>query len=457
MEPYGLVLGGGGAKGGYEIGVWKALRELQIPIKAVTGTSVGALNGALIVQGEFEKAIDIWTNLSIENVVKVEKEIEVAKESDKKFISIFNTIKNLITNGGLDVTPLRELINNILDEEKIRKSDIDFGIVTFSLSDFKPVELFKDEIPEGSLADYLLASACFPAFRPHEIGEKKFIDGGIYDNIPLGLMLKKDIRNIIVVDISGVGLVRKVNKKGVNIVEIKNSDDLGGTLDFNGERSIKNIELGYLDAMKAFGKFKGYKYFFKPNEEFDETKEMFRNLDIVYLKKFYSFLGLDFGAKKNTTNKIVLDKVIRTIQQYSNGKLSMDSIFPAMLEITAEQLGIDRRRLYTLNELTDLILEEYQRTISSDNFREKMPWINKLLTSRTQLEFDREILKNGFEKKYLISFDANASELDDKIKRFRRFVAMAFPKIMISNMLIAFLLEKRTIESSKNEIVSESE
>ena len=47
----GLVLGGGGSRGAYEIGVWRAARELNIEFDVVTGTSIGALNGALVVQG----------------------------------------------------------------------------------------------------------------------------------------------------------------------------------------------------------------------------------------------------------------------------------------------------------------------------------------------------------------------------------------------------------------------
>lgn len=45
-EGYGLVLGGGGGRGSYEIGVWKALDEYRdvVDIKAVSGSSVGALN-----------------------------------------------------------------------------------------------------------------------------------------------------------------------------------------------------------------------------------------------------------------------------------------------------------------------------------------------------------------------------------------------------------------------------
>ena len=55
-KEYGLVLEGGGAKGAYQIGAWKALKEAGIRIKGIAGTSVGALNGALIAMDDFEKA-----------------------------------------------------------------------------------------------------------------------------------------------------------------------------------------------------------------------------------------------------------------------------------------------------------------------------------------------------------------------------------------------------------------
>lgn len=52
-EKTGLVLGGGGSRGAYELGVWKALRELGIEIQVVVGTSIGAINGALVAPGGF--------------------------------------------------------------------------------------------------------------------------------------------------------------------------------------------------------------------------------------------------------------------------------------------------------------------------------------------------------------------------------------------------------------------
>lgn len=54
-KEYALVLDGGGARGAYQIGAWKALRESGVKIYAVAGTSVGALNGALICMGIWRK------------------------------------------------------------------------------------------------------------------------------------------------------------------------------------------------------------------------------------------------------------------------------------------------------------------------------------------------------------------------------------------------------------------
>ena len=49
----GIVLAGGGSRGAYEIGFWQAIRELGIDYQIVTGSSVGALNGAMMASGDF--------------------------------------------------------------------------------------------------------------------------------------------------------------------------------------------------------------------------------------------------------------------------------------------------------------------------------------------------------------------------------------------------------------------
>ena len=55
---YGLVLAGGGTRGAYEVGAWKALKELDIEITGIVGTSIGAINGALFLQDDYDKILD---------------------------------------------------------------------------------------------------------------------------------------------------------------------------------------------------------------------------------------------------------------------------------------------------------------------------------------------------------------------------------------------------------------
>jgi NTE family protein len=116
-DGYGLVLEGGGGKGSYEIGVYKALLELEIPIIAITGTSVGALNGALIAQGGFQEAYDLWYNMApglvINTDTKVYEELINFNIDIKGIKKYYHYVKDLITQGGLDIEPLKALIPKI--------------------------------------------------------------------------------------------------------------------------------------------------------------------------------------------------------------------------------------------------------------------------------------------------------------------------------------------------------
>ena len=73
-KEYGLVLEGGGAKGAWQIGAWKALKEAGVKIRGVAGTSVGALNGALICMGDLERAENLWKNIEYSQVMDVNDE-----------------------------------------------------------------------------------------------------------------------------------------------------------------------------------------------------------------------------------------------------------------------------------------------------------------------------------------------------------------------------------------------
>ena len=63
-----LVLGGGGSRGAYEIGVWQALKALGIKIDMVYGTSVGAINAAMVAQGDLDLTAELWKELETDMV-----------------------------------------------------------------------------------------------------------------------------------------------------------------------------------------------------------------------------------------------------------------------------------------------------------------------------------------------------------------------------------------------------
>lgn len=129
--------------------------------------------------------------------------------------------RSILKHGGLDSTPLLNLIKSVLDENLIRERGIDLGLVTFNVGRLKPVELFLDSINNGKLAEYLLASASFPAFKRTTIDGNKYTDGGIYDNIPYRMIKNRGYRNIIVVDISGAGRNRRPEIIGTRTTYIK--------------------------------------------------------------------------------------------------------------------------------------------------------------------------------------------------------------------------------------------
>ena len=75
MPDYGLILSSDGSKSSFEIGAWKALRELKINITAISASFVGALNAALIVQGDFENAVRFWKNVYAKNLFGINRHI----------------------------------------------------------------------------------------------------------------------------------------------------------------------------------------------------------------------------------------------------------------------------------------------------------------------------------------------------------------------------------------------
>ena len=97
-----LVLAGGGAKGSYQVGVWKALAELGWKPDIITGTSVGCLNGALFVLDGYEVARDMWLTIRTKDVVRLPGENRPGP------LAAF--LQEVIRGGGLNVEPLEAIV-----------------------------------------------------------------------------------------------------------------------------------------------------------------------------------------------------------------------------------------------------------------------------------------------------------------------------------------------------------
>ena len=105
-----IVLGGGGSKGAYQIGAWRALKELGIKYDIITGTSIGAFNGAMIVQGDFEKALALWREIDIDKVIlnglNLRTDFNYYKQNSDKLIPF---LKSYANHKGMDITPLKRI------------------------------------------------------------------------------------------------------------------------------------------------------------------------------------------------------------------------------------------------------------------------------------------------------------------------------------------------------------
>ncbi len=268
MNSYALVLAGGGAKGAYQLGAWKALREIGITFNAIAGTSIGSINGALIASDDYEKALEMWNNVSVEKGIRLSGELPDSENlfSKKNWGVLF---KEFILKGGFDASPTAEFISDYIDEEKIRSRNIPFYIMTVQMTQgVTPREISLAEIPEGELIDYLMASSNIPLATGIGPEGEKFLDGGVYDNVPVMPLKKRGYNKFIVLDISNIkGFAHSMDLLNSQLVYIRpyDAEMLGASFDFDPETNEKRILMGYLDAKKAFSFLLGKIYYFEPD------------------------------------------------------------------------------------------------------------------------------------------------------------------------------------------------
>ena len=306
-----LTLEGGGARGAYQIGAVKALYSEGYTFRAIVGTSIGAINAAYIVQGDLEKIYKMWQEMSFKDL------LELDNEAMKKLFSAkldINTIKYLskklgesIKNKGLDVKKEREILENDIDEEKIRNSNILFGLVTMCISDVNGKEMFACDIPKGKIVDYIMASSNLPVFKRVVIDDKKYLDGGAFDNCPVHMLEKKGFKNVIVIrahkrlKIRGYkGILKRGN---ITMHMISPIDSMPSILNFDSDNLNNLLKLGYFDALKYIKGLDGYRYYFN-NVTDDEVENILYNISIQDMTNMLEKLNVKMISGKEYKRNI---------------------------------------------------------------------------------------------------------------------------------------------------------
>lgn len=187
----GLALGGGAVLGAVHVGVLKALEVENINIKAICGTSAGAIVAALYAFGKTPQEIE-----------KIVVEFEW-----KKLSSLTLSKYGLLSNEKIG-----EIIKHNIGNKNFEDANIPLGMIATDITTGEKVILNK-----GSVADAVVASTCIPGiFIPVEIEERLLVDGGIVENVPLSCLKDKDVDYLIGVDL----VPERSYKKPENVIEV---------------------------------------------------------------------------------------------------------------------------------------------------------------------------------------------------------------------------------------------
>lgn len=250
----GLVLEGGGVKGAFAVGAMQALEEVGVKYGGITGTSIGAVNGAMYLQGGMDMLNRVWRQIDTDTVFDLDEGI-IEKIKNREFDI------NTVVYVGKKLRTIREMLassyeksqkffTGVVNEEAIRESELDFGIVTYNITDMKGVELMKEDIKEGQLVDFVIASATFPIFPAKVIEDKKYIDGGVYDNMPINLISRHGYDRVLAIRTNEESKRprRRIEREDIEVRYIVPPTDLGRPMAFSQGRIGRLRELGYKQA-----------------------------------------------------------------------------------------------------------------------------------------------------------------------------------------------------------------
>ncbi len=279
-----LVFSGGGAKGAYEIGVWKALREtgLDKEVSAVSGCSIGALNAMFFATGDYGSAFELWLRLSDPGFRKRETNRfrEIYGGRDKETIG-YTLLRKAFSDSFISQALLERTVYGLAcgNEELLHRYRI-FSSATRIRDKAelikimagpgrkrrKPDYISWDSLEAADIAKAVMASTAMPVvYEPVEFCGSLYCDGSLTDNTPLTPLYECGYRRFIVVHLdhrnsyfvkTSLKTQRLNGISALNIIPGKGfRTDLPSMVTLTPELTERRVNAGYEDASRKLVRF----------------------------------------------------------------------------------------------------------------------------------------------------------------------------------------------------------
>lgn len=357
MRKRALVLSGGGTKGVYQCGAVLALKELgKDNWDIITGTSVGALNAAMLVQGDFEAMDQMYENLESQQIVKGYMPKDLSLQGlIRDHRNVLPVLGDYLKNEGLDISPFLDMVDRYYDPERFFASPVQFGCVAAKKQGSTPVFITKEMMRENG-KDWLIASAsAYPAFPVKVIDGEEYVDGGYADNSPIDFAMQLGAEEVVSIEMH-----EKVLHPGYlgreHITIIHPQHELFNLLEFDKVKLIRAKTIGYLDTMKTYGVLSGIRYAFTPYQ-----------LPAEYDRWYLQVMRLEAMAYRTGGKWTSREPVMETLRLFSHRQsLDYREMFCSSLDVLMTIAGLDDTTVWEYDRARQELTAFFSREDAAD-------------------------------------------------------------------------------------------
>ncbi len=338
MSNVGFICSSDGAKSSYEIGCIKAIKELNSGISCAAGAFMGSINAMLIAMDDVEGMIRFWRNASKIGFFDVAANIGqmyVNEWEGSEYARFMIKYLGYVTSRNDDMQKIRRLLNQYVNEEKVRRSDVKCAFVGISPYTLSPQIFSPEDVPDGQLADYIMCSALFPVLALSGDEYSTCLD---YEISPYKAIDRYSPSLIISTDETSE-VKMPLNPSSLKIVRPSRMMKL--TVNESAEDMIDNIRLGYVDTLREVSFSYGNTYYINrlTDREGSLKERISKNTDVHKS----ALVGYLLRIKDVTEEKVIQ----RLGSMLSAAGMKVNDVYVSLLENVAEYLEVEKNEKYT--------------------------------------------------------------------------------------------------------------